>query len=119
MFEVTVNHDFRPNDYCVSGGRIFVTAATMAQRQELGYLAKNEMRRRGLVTTFKPCRLFLYINRRQDPMKKYFGDCDNFCKWVCDALTGVVYFDDAQLQEVHIFKLKVKEPSLTVRIEEI
>lgn len=47
-------------------------------------------------------------------MKIYFGtkrkcDIDNFNKLVFDALSGVVWRDDSQIEELHIKKLYDKE----------
>ena len=44
----------------------------------------------------------------------YFGDrrrrdWDNFHKLACDALEGVVYEDDSQIQEAHVVKAYDKE----------
>ena len=117
MFEITINHDLRPNDYIVSEGRIIVSGVTMSQREELFYRAKVKMSRMGLKPYTCALKMYLYICRRQDPMKPYFGDGDNFVKWVADALQGAVYLNDAQIQEYHVYKMKVLSPCLQVKIE--
>ena len=112
MFEITIDHDFRPNDYKVWRGKIVVDPA-------LGFKARVIMRSRGLKMFEKACRMSIYICRRQDPLKKYFGDGDNFCKWIADALSGIVYADDSLIQEYHIYKFKTAQSCLQIRVEEI
>lgn len=117
MFECVINHDFRPNDYRVYKGKIVVPDWVMVQREELGFRAKCFMARFGKEPTDKPCKISIWICRRQDPMKDFFGDGDNFCKWVADSLTGIVYQNDAQIQEYHIYKMKSRWPCLKVKVE--
>lgn len=119
MIELYLDHDVRPNDYRVWKGKIVIPPHIQAQREELGFMAKSMMSKNGLNPTLKPCCLFIYVYRNQDPMKDYFGDCDNFSKWVADALTGIVYANDAQVQELHVRKFKSLCPGLLVRVEEI
>ena len=119
MFEITIDHDFRPNDYKVWRGKIVVDPAIMQQRDELGFKARALMRRHNLKMIEKACRMSIYICRRQDPLKKYFGDGDNFCKWIADALSGIVYADDSLIQEYHIYKFKTAQCCLQIRVEEI
>lgn len=117
MFEITINHDFRPNDYRVYKGKIVIPPYIMAQREELAVKAKAKMSRFGQKPTDRPCKLSIWICRHQDPMKDFFGDGDNHCKWIADSLTGIVYENDAQIQEYHIYKMKTAWPCLKVRVE--
>ena len=36
-------------------------------------------------------------------------DTDNLCKFLLDSLTGVLFEDDAQVVEVHLYKLRDNE----------
>lgn len=119
MFEITINHDFRPNDYRVWHGKIVIPPYVQAQREELGYKASIIMNCQGLKILDTPCKLTIWICRNQDPLKDWFGDGDNHCKWIADALTGIVYRHDAQILEYHIYKLRDLKSYLRVRVEEI
>ena len=119
MFEVTIFRDFRPNDYRVYKGKIVIPGYIQDQREELAVRSKLVMARQGLKIIEGACRLELHICRNQNPMKDWFGDGDNFCKWVADALTGVVYRNDAQIMEYHIFKRRGSTPWLGVKVDEL
>jgi Holliday junction resolvase RusA-like endonuclease len=45
--------------------------------------------------------------------------CDNLCKGVCDALTGIVYRDDSLIAEVHSKKIYGINPRIEITIEEL
>jgi Holliday junction resolvase RusA-like endonuclease len=45
--------------------------------------------------------------------------CDNLCKGVCDALTGIVYRDDSLIAEVHSKKIYGTNPRIEITIEEL
>jgi len=48
----------------------------------------------------------IYIYRKWAKTSRRFGDVDNHAKAILDALTGVVYLDDAQITEAHIYKVQ-------------
>lgn len=48
------------------------------------------------------------------PTKK--PDTDNLAKIICDALNGVVYYDDAQITTLHVIKRYGVEPCVKVWI---
>lgn len=58
-------------------------------------------------------------------LRAYFGtkrtqDIDNFNKLVLDALTGIVWEDDSQIQELHIYKDYCKEnPRIELEVTEL
>ncbi len=58
-------------------------------------------------------------------IKLYFGtkrkaDWDNFHKLSMDALTGIVWEDDSQIQEAHVKKLYCKEnPRIEIKIKQL
>ena len=47
------------------------------------------------------------------------GDCDNYAKFVCDAMNGVLYTDDAQIVDMNIIKLCDLKPRTVIRFEEL
>lgn len=49
------------------------------------------------------------------PVKK--PDCDNIAKIVCDALNGIVYYDDSQIVELTVIKKYAETPQVDVKIE--
>ena len=119
MFEITICGDFRPNDYRVYKGRIVIPGYIQDQREELAVKAKLLMNKMGLNPFEGACKLSFIICRNQNPLKDWFGDGDNHCKWVADALTGIVYQNDAQIQEYHIYKRRSCQPYLNVKVEEL
>jgi len=46
-------------------------------------------------------------------------DFDNLTKWVCDLANGILWTDDAQIVEAHIFEKYSECPCTTIEIESI
>lgn len=57
------------------------------------------------------------LDGRINPTKK--PDADNIAKIVADALNGIAFRDDAQIAEIHIWKVYGKQPRITVNLERI
>ena len=43
-------------------------------------------------------------------------DCDKLARSVLDSLTGILYNDDAQVVELHVFKVYSETPGALIRI---
>lgn len=119
MIELMLEGDFRPNDYRIYKGKIVVPGYVQDQREELAVKAKLAMNKQGLKPFEGACKLSFIICRNQNPLKDWFGDGDNHCKWIADALTGIVYQNDAQVQEYHIYKRRGFSPYVKVKVEEL
>ena len=71
--------------------------------------------------------LELYLPVPQSMLKRFKhpvyhkgrGDCVNFAKFVCDAMNGVLYVDDAQIVELNVIKLCDLQPRTVIRFEEL
>ncbi len=46
-----------------------------------------------------------------------YGDVDNFCKAVMDALQDICYLNDAQIAEIHAFKHYDRKPHIEIVLE--
>tara|TARA_R110002096_G_scaffold119102_4_gene258029 strand:+ start:283 stop:729 length:447 start_codon:yes stop_codon:yes gene_type:complete len=46
-------------------------------------------------------------------------DIDNYIKIACDAMNGVVYLDDDQIQQVSALKRYSTEPCMVITVEEL
>ena len=93
-------------------GRRFLTPAAKSLKEDFGWQVKSQWRQ-------KPMK-----GRLKMSVGVYFGskrarDLDNL-KMVYDALTGIVYEDDSQIDELYIFRYYDKEnPRIILDIQEI
>ena len=71
------------------------------------YIPKNTSKRR---RTLKESKIILPVKR---------PDIDNLAKSITDALNGLVYKDDNQIVELHLYKYYSKEERAEVTITEI
>ena len=44
-------------------------------------------------------------------------DCDNYCKAICDAFTGIVWVDDSQIVALHVYKYYAEKPRVLVKVD--
>jgi Holliday junction resolvase RusA-like endonuclease len=96
------------------GGRVLVSSAGRAYREEVAWLARTARANLGLEGPLKMEAVFHPPDRRR-------RDIDNLCKALLDAMqTGGVYRDDSQIIDLHL-KLADVVPSgrVKVAIEEI
>lgn len=90
-------------------------------REQVGWAAREQMAGRGLVAAAVEVRVSVYLVRpksvkRANPTVK--PDVDKLLRGALDALTGIVYHDDAQVTSVHISKhyvnTEVPHPCMSV-----
>lgn len=80
-------------------GRMVLTDEARAYKQRLGYIA-GEYAGQGVFfpnTQLLSLELILYR-----PFKR--GDVDNFSKVTLDAMKGILFVDDEQFIEIHVFR---------------
>lgn len=49
----------------------------------------------------------------------HFGDIDNLVKGIFDSMNGVVWQDDRQVTELHVYKLTAATPRFELEVEEV
>ena len=90
--------------------RMYMTAKGKDLKEQYFYEAKSQWKK-------KPLEGDVTVN-----VILYFGDkrkhdIDNYNKLVLDSLTGIVYFDDEQIQELNVIKQYDKEnPRIEITI---
>lgn len=73
---------------------------------------KNEEPIKGLI------KVTLKFSKRGTVGSRRYGDLDNHVKAVMDALNGVVWVDDAQVVEMHAYKIE-GSPRIEIDIDEV
>ena len=118
----------------IRGHRIhwYVRAEEANYRKSIGWAAKAAMGARPptrkpvamLMSALLPIPTRWTIQQREDahagliiPTAK--PDGDNLLKLVADALTGIVYLDDAQVADWHCLKRYSAQPALRIEVREI
>ena len=86
-------------------GRAFDRPQSHAKKMEIGLLAKLAMKRS---SWHYPSEMPISVTLRFSGAHGG-ADIDNLMKLVCDALTGIVYRDDRQIVEAHIYKMPAKK----------
>jgi Holliday junction resolvase RusA-like endonuclease len=81
-------------------GRVYTPKRTKAQEEKIKLFALLEMRVKRLLKPFEG-RICLDVEIVQ---KSRRGDIDNHVKLVSDALNGIVYVDDEQIDEIHVWR---------------
>ena len=95
------------------------TAKTDAARRLIGIRLFQEWRGRGgPIKDAIHLRLVFYFRQPAKPTRPYPTRCDldNLVKLVCDALTGLLYADDRQIQSIEASKFYASE-GLCGRVE--
>ncbi len=86
---------------------------TILSREARAYQERMKTYAVGATPLDGPVKLTIRVYR---PRKT--GDWDGTIKPLCDALQGVLYLDDAQIVEAHVFRLDDKvNPRVEVTIE--
>jgi crossover junction endodeoxyribonuclease RusA len=80
-------------------GRVYTPKRTKAQEEKIKLFALLEMR----VKRLKPFEGGICLDV-EIVQKSRRGDIDNHVKLVSDALNGIVYVDDRQIDEIHVWR---------------
>jgi Holliday junction resolvase RusA-like endonuclease len=106
----------KSNDHKFFRGKVYIPKRIQNYEDNLGEHAKKCMRAqrvslfKGLV---KITIVYFYKTKRRK-------DLQNLPKTTCDALNGIVYKDDSQIHEMHLYKhLDRKNPRVCILIEEV
>ena len=93
--------------------KAWLTAEAEVFREHAGWLAKAQRPGEDLIVGEVRLTIHVYRPRR-------VGDLDNYAKVVLDALNGIVWEDDKQIVELHMYRYEDKaNPRLEILIEEI
>lgn len=100
-----------------SGGKgLMMTDKGKAFKTEVGYLAKTEMRRKGVKTMARPVSWSMMWH----PPDKRRRDGSNLLKILEDSFNKIIYLDDEQIHEHHLYKRGViKGGMIMLKIEEL
>jgi len=92
------------------GHRRFLTSKAIAQKEDYQYQARQQWKSDMLLTPLKlSIELFFGDKRKRD--------WDNYHKLSMDALSGIVWGDDVQIQEAYVTKNYDKEnPRIEIEI---
>ena len=112
--EITINQ--LPPSYQHSYGRrkeggVYLKSEAKAFRNEVGWLFKKYFKK-PLKGEFGVEIFFEFSDNRR-------RDLDNLLKHILDGGTGVVWEDDKQITEIHIFKNKGRKPKTTICVWKI
>lgn len=92
---VSVNALYVP----IGKGRLVLSAEGREFKNEVGWIAREAMMRAGLEETARPVALQIEWSKPYSA-----GDLSNILKALEDALSGIVYADDRQIVEEHLWK---------------
>ena len=101
-----------------SGKRRYNEARYTEFKEELGYFALKAMVGREPFKGAVRVRAQFYRLKPRRLISRLWGDVDNHLKSVLDALSGIVYADDAQVVEVSGTKFN-GEPRVVIEVEEM
>lgn len=92
---------------------VYLTDKGKYLKESYMWQAKSQWKNKPLTTQLKVNIITYHGNKRKN-------DWDNFHKLSMDALTGIVYEDDSQIQEAFVKKAYSKEnPRIEISIEEL
>jgi Holliday junction resolvase RusA-like endonuclease len=110
-------------------GRTYTPEKTASFEARLGYVAQQVMRNKQLlagplivtVMAFRSVPTSWPEKKRQKAVLQYLQptgrpDCDNYLKLCMDSLNKIVWSDDAQVVEAHIYKKYSERPRLEINI---
>jgi Holliday junction resolvase RusA-like endonuclease len=93
-------------------GRRFLTQAAKVLKEDYGWQIKSQWKQKPLTGGLRVTVQAFFPTKRQ-------RDIDNL-KCVFDSLTGMVYNDDSQINELHIYRdYDSKNPRMEIDINEI
>ncbi len=92
-----------------------VATRTGPARKAIAELCRKEYR--GLGPTFEPFSVSIWIEAPwDDPARAKKIDADNVAKACLDALSGVVWRDDSQVQRLLVEKIAAEPPRILIEI---
>lgn len=100
-----------------SGGRAYEESRIKSYKEEVALVAKIAMAGAAPIAT--PLSVAIKLFRKIKIASRRFGDCDNHCKAVLDALNGVVFADDAQVTKLSAEKFYSDCPHLEIEIQPV
>jgi len=105
---LNINHGYIHS--CIKGKlRRFPSKEVKAWKTELGWAFKGKWNLDGNY------RIIIYIQMGD----KRRRDVDSGIKFILDALSGIIYKDDNQVQSLWVLKSRGKEHKTTITVEEI
>ena len=103
---MSLNHAYPSN----RNGRRFLSNDGAAYKGQIIWAAKQAMKGVELMKQTKVTIEFFFNDKRR-------RDLDNCLKLVLDSMTGVVYKDDSDIQEIHAYRYFNQEPKIIVKVE--
>jgi crossover junction endodeoxyribonuclease RusA len=94
--------------YTIARGRNILTNEYRDAKEAIAWEVKSQWKKEPL--TDDVCLNVLIYHKGRTP------DIDNYLKLILDSLTGVVYEDDKQVNELHIFREKAETAKLIVQV---
>ncbi|MBO6783168.1 MAG: RusA family crossover junction endodeoxyribonuclease [Alphaproteobacteria bacterium] len=92
-----------------------VATRTGPARKAVAELCRKEYR--GLGPTFEPFAVSIWIEAPwTDPARRKKIDADNVAKACLDALSGIVWRDDSQVQRLVVEKVEADQPRILIEI---
>ena len=99
----------------ISGRRMYQPARNVEYREVIQCQARLAMKGAAPLLGALTVRVKLY--RKSSPTARNYGDVDNHLKGILDALTGIVFADDAQIVQCVVTKHKEREkPRVEIEI---
>lgn len=90
-------------------GRKFLTKDGKATKDAIAWEIASQVKSEPLVGSVAVNVLFYFKNPRMD--------IDNALKALLDCMTGIIYKDDSQIEELHVFKMIDKEnPRIEIQV---
>lgn len=90
-------------------GRRFLTKEGEDTKESMGWEAKSQWKKKPLEGEVR-CRVTFYFKNGRI-------DIDNAIKAFLDCLTGIIWIDDTQIVELHIFKkIDAKNPRIELEL---
>lgn len=92
---------------------LYMSAKGKAVKEDYQWQAKAQYKSKPLTD-----KLFVFVNTYHGTKRK--ADWDNFHKLSMDSLTGIVYEDDSQIEQVCVSKFYDKEnPRIEIKIQKL
>ncbi len=106
----STNHMYTP----IARGKQIMKGTVKRYKYSAGLIAKVAAKKQGWEMTDKPVVLTLWLT----PKDYRRRDVSNICKVIEDAMSGIIYADDSQVHDLHLYKMLPESPgSLKVLVE--